>query len=627
MTTKLGIKKTRGRSHAAVKEKTVAHKHVPGRAYEIDDPTTKLITMIGGGFFNEPKYYDTNRDPVDFYAELRATGKISSVIVDKMGLSEQAREVIQTANHVAEAAPEDLMVIAAWARDPEHGLKLRYTPQIMLALAAANQQTKPFVAKYARSVIRRADEIRHVFAAYRHLFCGKKSGLYHGAIPHCLRRALSVAFASQSIYGLLKYNSADRPTFGDILLTLGGKGDKKFLERMLDREFDGGFPLRKPMFEYLVNGKITDGAPGMLKARQEFFALKKIKDVTKELLDAAGLTWENIVSQFGSSKEVWEMAIPYMGEMALVRNLRNFEEAKLSEAAWDAVYEKCNSVADTRQLPFRFFAADRATTSTNAKSVSNKMLDNACQNVPGLTGVTAIFVDNSGSAVGCSMSGKSSMCVSDAGNTLGAIIAKKVGRKCHVGVFGDSLIWVQFAETDSCMAIKREIDLVANHGDRRKLGALAIDSHWLSGSGVGGGTETGLWCGIHDLTKRKVHIDRFIICSDFCCYTQGDAYNCGHQMNRYFGKGGSDATIQSMINRYRMAVNPDAWVHSIDLQGHGQAQLDTGAKRVQCLSGWSEQVFSLIQAAEAETEQRVQVSDEPVEVPTIELLRQRYRVE
>ena len=52
----------------------VAHKHVPGSAYNVADPVTKLVHMIGGGFFNEPKYYDSNRTAEGFFAELFTTG-------------------------------------------------------------------------------------------------------------------------------------------------------------------------------------------------------------------------------------------------------------------------------------------------------------------------------------------------------------------------------------------------------------------------------------------------------------------------------------------------------------------------------------------------------------------------
>jgi hypothetical protein len=46
----------------------VPHRHVPGSAYDIADPVAKLIHTIGGGFFNEPKYYDPERPPAAFCA-------------------------------------------------------------------------------------------------------------------------------------------------------------------------------------------------------------------------------------------------------------------------------------------------------------------------------------------------------------------------------------------------------------------------------------------------------------------------------------------------------------------------------------------------------------------------------
>jgi hypothetical protein len=45
---------------------------------------------------------------------------------------------------------------------------------------------------------------------------------HRGALPHCLRKALALALASQSDYALLKYNGGDRPTFSDVLKMVGG---------------------------------------------------------------------------------------------------------------------------------------------------------------------------------------------------------------------------------------------------------------------------------------------------------------------------------------------------------------------------------------------------------------------
>lgn len=608
-------------SHERVYEETVAHQHVPGRAYEVDNPSMKLIHTIGGGFFNEPKYYDSNRSAVDFYAELSRTGKISSRILDATGLTEQAREVLETAQAIADgkngASPEDLLIIASWARDPDKGLKLRTTPQILLALAAASPNTKPFVRRYAANIMRRPDEIPQVFAAFRHLFQSQEKGSRHkGSLPHSLRKGIAQTLASTSLYSLIKYAGASQsPSLADVLKMVGGS---KKLPKQPDQV---GYPLPKSVYDYLVNGKVNDDAPEMIKARQKFFSLKNLKDATPELLKAAGLTWENITSHFGSSKEVWEKCIPQMGEMALTRNLRNFEEAKISKAAWDVVYAKVGKIIDTRQLPFRFFTAYQATKSTEARTLVAQQLDSSVANVPDLPGVTAVMTDNSGSAVGCGVSGRSDLRVSDAGNMLAAIVAKRFGRNALVGAFGDCMMWVPFNQADSTISIKKKIDEVAASGDHKQYDAKGCKSYG-TGRGVGGGTETGLWFAIDDLTQRKVHVDRLVLLSDLCCYTQGDV-NCGVNMNTYFGKGGIKATVQSMLDRYRQQVNPNLQVYSINLNGHAQSQLRTSTNN-HLLSGWSEQIFNIIRDVE---DIQAHTPAQAVEIPALEALRTRYRVQ
>jgi hypothetical protein len=595
--------------HEKVNAEQVAHRHVPGRAYEVDHAAIRLIHVIGGGFFNEPRYYDTNRSAADFHRELEATGKISSVIRDQMGLTEQAREVLETAQAVARSAtPEDLLIIAAWARDPRDGLRLRSTPVVLLALAAANDATKPFVARYAPAILRRADEIRLCFAAFRHLYQAGEHGRHRGSVPHSLRKGLAAALAQCSDYELLKYDDRDRPTFADVLLTVGGS-------RKLPGRRPEGWPVSRAMFEYLAHGTVRDDAPAILQARKRFFATKDASEVTPELIREAGLTWENIISHLGNSAGAWELAIGVMGEMALTRNLRNFEKAGLSEAGWEKVAQRLDAVEQTVQLPFRFFSAHREVTSERAKEIVSRMLDRACAALADLPGVSVVLSDNSGSTQGCVVSQNSDLRVADAGNMLGAVLARRCGERVHLGVFGDSLIWVPHAREESCMAILERTKRLATQEERSRHGALAIPQY-EQGPGVGSATETGLWWALHDLARRKVRVDRILLLSDLCCYTQGDI-NCGVNLSQHFGKG---ATVQSMIDVYRRDVNPSVWVYSINLNGHQQSQLRPGGYRVHLLSGWSEKLFDLVRQLEGEGEQ-----DPNRVVPTLEMLRERYR--
>jgi hypothetical protein len=175
---------------------------------------------------------------------------------------------------------------------------------------------------------------------------------------------------------------------------------------------------------------------------------------------------------------------------------------------------------------------------------------------------------------------------------------------------------VPFTADDDCLAIKQRMDDLALREERSRHGALAIPA-FARGPGVGQSTETGLWWALHDVTRRRVWLDRILLISDLCCYTQGDV-NCGYDMSPHFGR---NATVQSMIDEYRRAVNPRAFVYSINLSGHGQSQLRPADDRTHMLSGWSEQLFRLVRDLEASA------ANTPAglpELPTIEALRARY---
>jgi hypothetical protein len=211
--------------------------------------------------------------------------------------------------------------------------------------------------------------------------------------------------------------------------------------------------------------------------------------------------------------------------------------------------------------------------------------------------------------------------VADAGNLLEAVLARRLGSRARIGVFGDVGIWVPFAPEDDCLAIKARIDAVAQTEDRRTNGALGIPDFvnakgWGGAQGVGGGTETGLWFLLKDLIDRQVHADRIVLLSDLCCYTQGDV-NCGYDLKKYLGS--LKATIQSLLDLYRLRVNMEVKVYSINLAGYGQSQVRPEDEGVHLLSGWSEKIFGLIRELEGAGERR------EAPVPAIEVLRARYR--
>ena len=50
------------------------------------------------------------------------------------------------------------------------------------------------------------------------------------------------------------------------------------------------------------------------------------------------------------------------------------------------------------------------------------------------------------------------------------------------------------------------------------------------------------------------------------------------------------------MNEYRKSINPNCWVHAIDLMGYGTQQFI--GERTNVIAGWSEKVFEFILMAE-----------------------------
>ena len=537
------------------KKREVVHKHVNGPAYEIDDAVTKLIN-ITGTFFNEKTYYGDSEDKFT-------------------GLTPEATTLIETAQAVAEKSPEDLLVIAAWTRDKKEGRKLRTTPQVLLAIAASNEKTRPFLEKYISKITTRADDIKTVFAAYMNLFVKSEKR----TLPRALKSALALAFSKQSAYSLVKYNADNHPTFRDVISMIKGERASKFVENK-----DAGYPLEKGLYEYLAFGKVSDNSPDIVKNRTKFFKNKDITKVTMEDVEAAGLTWENVISHFGSSPEAWRLIIPFMDEMAITRNLRNFEQANLTDADWKVILSSIEKVDKTVQLPFRFLAAYKEISAGKSKSAVAAMFDKSIANVPDLPGKSVVYTDNSGS-MGSSVSEKSKMTCKDAANSLCAILAKKNKDQADINTFSDYVLRVNLNWLDTGITMLEKIEQAGHKtGSGTNIDAIVQD--------------------INNYTAKKIHVDRFIMLSDMCMY---------HYSNAYRGAG-----LQEAFEKYQRAVNPNAKLYSINLNAYAQTQVDSKSKGVIVMAGWSEQMFSLMLQAEGLEQKKNEV------VPTIQLLREKY---
>lgn len=172
-----------------------------------------------------------------------------------------------------------------------------------------------------------------------------------------------------------------------------------------------------------------------LRARAELMALPVaerrsvlLSDDGPERLRAAGITWEALAGwlQGPMDADAWAAIIPSMGLMALVRNLRNFDQAGVSDATAGVVSKRLadpEQVAKSRMFPFRFLSAYRAAPSLRWAYPLEQALNHSLANVPALPGRTLVVVDRSPSMWAQTFSERSSMPWADAAAVFGAAVA------------------------------------------------------------------------------------------------------------------------------------------------------------------------------------------------------------
>ncbi|KAJ52719.1 hypothetical protein BD780_001645 [Clostridium tetanomorphum] len=273
------------------------------------------------------------------------------------------------------------------------------------------------------------------------------------------------------------------------------------------------------------------------------------------------ITWETQLSSRGNKKKVWEELIENnsLGYMAMLRNLRNILKADVYNI--DKVYEFLsdeNRVLRNKLLPFRYYSAYK--TLENEGIGTSKIFDtleaaikHSTKNINKLTGKTMISADVSGS-MNCYISEKSQITCAEIA-VLMMSIANYICEETITTTF-DSKLYMSNLSTKN--------GIIAN------ANSIKVN---------GGGTDISL--PIRHLLNNKIFVDRIIILSD-------------NEINRGYGR-----VCQRYVEEYKSKINPNVWVHAIDMQGYGTQQFC--GERVNILAGWNEKIIDFIYQAEIET--------------------------
>jgi hypothetical protein len=492
-----------------------------GTSWSITDPLLRLRIAAASCFFGEPMYYHADateprrRRPRpgfaltdDDVARLRETlGAVDPQEWRGCKPAELLERCIDDAlAHDAEAALREA------ARLREEAL-VRTTPQVILVRAAHHAAVRGtgLVRRWAPHIITRADEPAVGLAYQLHRF-GKP-------IPNALKKAWRDALERFDDYALAKYRLTSRAAKTvDVVNLVHPRGEA------VDR---------------LARGALRN----------------------------TGRTWEAIISARGSTRDAWLEALPVMGHMALLRNLRNLVEAGVpADSFLDALVAGART---GKQLPFRYYSAYRALgpdAPAAVREAVEECLRLSLDNLPQFSGRTISLCDNSGSAQGTTTSAMGTMKISTIANLTGVLAALR-SDEGHLGVFGDRL------ET---MPIR----------DRGAVFSYLDQAERLARS-IGTNTENGIWLFWDRAIRERQRWDQVFVFSDMQA-GHGGLYGTDPKEYREFAWQGRERYIDvaKLIARYRAAVNPDVRVFLVQVAGYQDTLVPEHYRRTYILGGW-----------------------------------------
>lgn len=427
------------------------------------DAKSELFLLATTSFFGQDKFYETkdastqrfvslvhsvtHADPawmLDFITWLRGDGNIrTAAVVASVESAKAAKDFQVRSDTVAKLGPQD----TGWGR------------------------------KLAKAGIGRPDEVGEALAYFTTNY-GRK-------IPKPIKRGLADALVTKvTEFSVLKYDSGSKQT--KVAYTLAD------LINLLH-------PSPKPGWQADLFGYVVAKAYGEVEIPATLLTLatrKELMDLhpserrtllshphVAQMFKAAGMTWEALAGwlQGPMDKAAWEAIIPSMGVMAQIRNLRNFDQAGVSDQAIRPIIDRLTDpeqVRKSKQLPFRFLSAHRNAPSLRWGHALAQALDLSLTNIPKMSGRTLVLVDTSGSMAD-KMSEHGDVARWDIAALFGIALQKRMGTVNVVSYSGGST-WATGAQ----LRLKEFQEV-------KGAPVLAECQRWSrDGFNIGGGTPT-----------------------------------------------------------------------------------------------------------------------------------------
>ncbi|PPK97795.1 TROVE domain-containing protein [Kineococcus xinjiangensis] len=282
---------------------------------------------------------------------------------------------------------------------------------------------------------------------------------------------------------------------------------------------------------------------------------------TAEFEAATAGQWEWVRSWLGEAPpadgltpaEQWELVIPLMGVMALVRNLRGFDEAGVSDEVAATVAAKLadpDVVARSRMFPYRFLSAALEAPSPRWAWPLEQAVRASTAAVPALGGRTLVLCDTSAS-MSTPVSQRSKVQHVDVGALFAAVLACR-GERVDLVAFASGWEGVPVRPAEGVLRTVQRV--------RGRIGA------------VGHGTETAA-----ALRASYAGHDRVVIVSDMQAFADAR-----------WGRGASVST----------AAPAHVPVYGVNTTGYAPAALDLSERNRYEIGGFSDKLFSMIAMVE-----------------------------
>lgn len=225
----------------------------------------------------------------------------------------------------------------------------------------------------------------------------------------------------------------------------------------------------------------------MLRLRKELMSLDN--DLRRAYLRSnpgifprAGMTWEALSGWLpgGMDAEAWGFAIPHMGVMALLRNLRNFDDAEVPPRVRQLVI---NAICDeekvlrSRVFPYQVWSAYREVHSDHWLVPLGQTFEHACGSLPDLSR-SLVLVDASAS-MRSTLSQRGTICRMEVAALMGVALGRQEGST--VAIFGDTSEEVRIPKGASTLRLVAKVQSMIRSVGSSTYGHTAIRARFRPG--------------------------------------------------------------------------------------------------------------------------------------------------